>query len=59
MLWKMWLLFDPRRIMIALAAFLAVLALLIHFLCLGSERLNWINMPVQASVAPPQVTSIV
>ncbi len=31
-MYKIWLLFDPRRALVALAAFLFVLALLIHFI---------------------------
>ena len=31
-MWRIWLLFDPRRALIALFTFLFVLALLIHFI---------------------------
>jgi len=34
-MWKIWLLFDPRRALIALFTFLFVLALLIHFILLS------------------------
>lgn len=40
---KVWLMFDPRSTLVALAAFLVVLALLIHFLCLGHDRFNWLE----------------
>ncbi|XBQ16981.1 MAG: light-harvesting antenna LH1, alpha subunit [Oceanicaulis sp.] len=42
-MWKIWLLFDPRRVLIALFAFLFTLALLIHFILLSSDRYNWID----------------
>jgi len=42
-MWKVWLLFDPRRVLIALFAFLFTLALLIHFVLLSSDRYNWID----------------
>jgi light-harvesting complex 1 alpha chain len=42
-LYKIWLIFDPRRALIALFAFLAVLALLIHFMLLSTERFNWME----------------
>lgn len=42
-MWRMWLLFDPRRVFIALAVFLFTLAILIHFILLSSERFNWID----------------
>jgi light-harvesting complex 1 alpha chain len=41
--YKVWLVFDPRRTLVALFAFLFVLALLIHFICLSTERFNWIG----------------
>ncbi|WP_026380055.1 light-harvesting antenna LH1, alpha subunit [Afifella pfennigii] len=42
-MWKVWLLFDPRRTLVALFTFLTVLALLIHFICLSTERFNWLE----------------
>jgi light-harvesting complex 1 alpha chain len=44
-MWRIWMLFDPRRALIALFAFLGVLALLIHFILLSSNRFNWIDGP--------------
>ena len=35
--------FDPRRAFIALEVFLAVLALLIHFILLSTPRYNWLG----------------
>jgi light-harvesting complex 1 alpha chain len=48
-MWRLWQLFDPRRALIALFVFLFVLALLIHFILLSTDRFNWIEGP-QASV---------
>lgn len=42
-MYRLWLLFDPRRTLVALFAFLTVLALIIHFLCLGSDKFNWLQ----------------
>ena len=42
-MWRIWLMFDPRRAMIALVGFLAVLAFLIHFILLSTDRFNWIE----------------
>jgi light-harvesting complex 1 alpha chain len=47
-MWKLWLLFDPRRVMVALATFLFSLAVLIHFILLSTDRFNWIEGPRQA-----------
>ena len=40
---QIWLLFDPRRALIGLFAFLLVLALLIHFILLGTAKYNWLD----------------
>jgi light-harvesting complex 1 alpha chain len=44
-MWRIWLLFDPRRVLVALFVFLFVLALLIHFILLSTSRFNWIDGP--------------
>jgi light-harvesting complex 1 alpha chain len=47
-MFRIWLLFDPRRVLIALFTFLFVLGLLIHFILLSTNRFNWL----EASGAP-------
>jgi light-harvesting complex 1 alpha chain len=53
------MIFDPRRTLVALFVFLFVLALLIHFILLSTDRFNWLDGPRQAPqsavapVAPP------
>jgi light-harvesting complex 1 alpha chain len=42
-MYKVWLLFDPRRALVALVAFLFALALLIHFIVLSTDRFNWLE----------------
>lgn len=44
-MFRIWQMFDPRRAFIGLAAFLLVLALLIHFILLSTDRFNWIEGP--------------
>ena len=39
-MWRMWLLFDPRRTLIALFIFLFALALVIHFILLSHRPLQ-------------------
>ena len=48
-MWRMWLLFDPRRTLIALFTFLFVLALVIHFILLSTDRFNWLEGPRPAA----------
>ncbi|MCB1519053.1 MAG: light-harvesting protein [Hyphomicrobiaceae bacterium] len=42
-MWKIWLLFDPRRTLIALFTFLFALAVVIHFILLSTDRFNWLE----------------
>src|ERR687889_582924 len=51
-MWRIWLLFDPRRALVALFTFLLVLALLIHFILLSTDRFNWLEGP-RGTVSPP------
>jgi len=55
-MWRTWLLFDPRRTLIALFAFLFILAIVIHFILLSTDRFNWLEGPgasvAAASIAP-------
>ncbi len=44
-MWRIWLLFDPRRALVGLFTFLLVLALIIHFILLSTNRFNWIEGP--------------
>ena len=54
-MWRMWLLFDPRRTLIALFIFLFALALVIHFILLSTDRFNWLDGP-RAKVAAVQMS---
>ncbi len=59
-MWRIWLMFDPRRLLVANAVFLFVLAIVIHFILLSTDRFNWIEGPrahgvaAQMSAAPPK-----
>jgi len=56
-MWRIWLLFDPRRSLVALATFLLVLALLIHFILLSTDKFNWLDGPRAAPAATSQVVT--
>ncbi len=57
-MWRVWLIFDPCRALVALFAFLFVLALVIHFILLSTDTFNWLDGPnsaqgmKQAAAAP-------
>ena len=44
-MFRVWLLFDPRRVLVALGVFLFTLAILIHFILLSTDRFNWLEGP--------------
>lgn len=58
-MWRIWLLFDPRRALVALFTFLFVLALLIHFMLLSTARFNWLDggKSAQAAAAATPATA--
>jgi len=57
-MYRIWLIFDPRRTLIALFAFLFVLALLIHFILLSTERYNWLEGSAPAPAAAAQMAPL-
>ncbi|HTW27280.1 MAG TPA: light-harvesting antenna LH1, alpha subunit [Acetobacteraceae bacterium] len=42
-MYRLWMLFDPRRALVGLFIFLFALALLIHFILLSTDRFNWLE----------------
>lgn len=56
-MWRMWLLFDPRKVLVGLAVFLFSLAILIHFILLSTERYNWFEGAPVASLSIEQSES--
>ena len=58
-MYKIWRIFDPRRVLIANAVFLFTLALLIHFILLSSNKYNWIEgSSAQPSAAAAQMAPL-
>ena len=54
-MYRVWLLFDPRRTLIALFAFLFGLALVIHFILLSTDRFNWLEGPRASRAKTSQI----
>ncbi len=42
-MWRIWLLFDPRRALIAVLAFAFLMVMLMHFIMLSTERFNFLG----------------
>jgi light-harvesting complex 1 alpha chain len=57
-MWRMWLLFDPRRTLVVLFTFLFVLALVIHFILLSTNRFNWLEGPAPRTTGLDITTSV-
>jgi light-harvesting complex 1 alpha chain len=57
-MWRIWQIFDPRRALVALFTFLFVLALLIHFILLSTDRFNWLNPPVRTAAVELTASSV-
>jgi len=57
-MWRLWQLFDPRRALVALFTFLFVLALVIHFILLSTDRFNWIEGARSASVTALEISPL-
>ena len=59
-MYKIWLLFAPRRVMVAMAVFLFTLAILIHFILLSTDRYNWLDVkPSTAAEAQIEETRLI
>jgi light-harvesting complex 1 alpha chain len=54
-MWRLWLLFDPRRILVALGTFLFGLAILIHFILLSTDKFNWLDGAKKTKTAAVQM----
>ncbi len=48
-MWRMWKILDYRRTVVLTHVGMAVLALLVHFLLLSTERFNWLQGAPAAS----------
>ena len=56
-MWRVWLMFDPRKALVALSAFLFTLAILIHFILLSTDRFNWFEgKPLQSSMSEQSIS---
>ncbi|MEE4287923.1 MAG: light-harvesting antenna LH1, alpha subunit [Erythrobacter sp.] len=51
-MWRIWLQFDIRRVLVALHVGLAVLAFSIHFILLSTDRYNWLDDSKTGNPAP-------
>lgn len=57
-MWRIWLIYDPRRALTALFVFLFVLAIVIHFILLSTNRFNWLEGPRPLASAASQASPL-
>lgn len=55
---RIWLIFDPRRALVGLFAFLGILAFSIHFILLSTPEYNWIGGTSAASMSTAEMTPL-
>lgn len=55
-MWRIWLLFDPRKVLVGMSVFLFTLAILIHFILLSTDRFNWLEGAAQTSSIEQSIT---
>ncbi|MEL6518225.1 MAG: light-harvesting antenna LH1, alpha subunit [Pseudomonadota bacterium] len=49
--YKIWLIFDPRRVFVAQGVFLFLLAAMIHLVLLSHPHFNWFELTAAAAAA--------
>lgn len=54
-MWRIWKLIDPVRALVAQAAFLFVLAVMIHLILLSTPTFNWLDGPKARATKAAQV----
>jgi light-harvesting complex 1 alpha chain len=53
-MWRVWLLFDPRRALIGVLAFAFLMVLVNHFVQLSTPRYSsWLNAPARGEAPAP------
>lgn len=52
-MYRIWMMYDHRQVLIGLHTFLFGLAFVIHFTLLSTDRYNWLDNPPDGSVSAP------
>ena len=48
-MWRIWMVFDPRKTLVVQSVFLFALAVMIHFILLSTARYNWFEIAAQTA----------
>ena len=57
-MWRVWMVFDPRKVLVVQGVFLFGLAVMIHFVLLSTERFNWFEGNAVEGAAPVVVSEL-
>ena len=58
-MWRVWMVFDPRKVLVVQGVFLFGLAVMIHFVLLSTERFNWFEgNPVEGAATAVVVSEL-
>ena len=52
--YKIWMIFDPRRVFVAQGVFLFLLAVMIHLVLLSNPQTNWLHRAFDNEVVVAQ-----
>jgi light-harvesting complex 1 alpha chain len=55
-MWRIWMVFDPRKTLVVQGVFLFALAAMIHFVLLSTARYNWFDGNPVSSASIEQST---
>jgi light-harvesting complex 1 alpha chain len=48
-MWRIWMVFDPRKTLVVQGVFLFALAAMIHLVLLSTARYNWFEVAAQTA----------
>lgn len=54
-MWKMWLVFDPRRMVIAFCAMATLSSLTLHFVMLSTTTFDFLEFKGEVATAPLEI----
>jgi light-harvesting complex 1 alpha chain len=55
--YKIWQVFDPRRVFVAQGVFLFLLAVMIHLILLSKPDYNWMDQATAGRAAPAEAAA--
>jgi light-harvesting complex 1 alpha chain len=57
-MWRIWMVFDPRKTLVVQGVFLFALAAMIHFVLLSTARYNWFEIAATQAASIEQTIEL-